>query len=428
MIPINSIKNSFFDFLILTSVLTLLCCDVLSIKILDLNFKYAYLVILSAFFNEVYISYFDLIKCLKINKKLILQLVLYVSFLLGATFFIVDTSIGVIQLIFNLLSLFLAYSISSRLNLRLIYWSFLVSLFLLAFFGFIQFILINAFGLIVWEPQLHMGSFRINGLCWYPNFFNVFIFFFIPTVFLKKKWNKFDILVVALSLFIVIQSTAKAGWILLFFLIVYAFFLLDKCLVFSKLKVLIFVVLISWFVPIRKFTDSHLKNVKNFQVELSGQKIIRFSTDLNVYQPNSSRERLYIAQQGLWVFRDYWISGVGLRSYKSFITQMDKIKVMKYFTGKWVNRIFTHHENIWIEILSEQGLVGFLVVNYFLLKYLILYKVRNNYAACLKYSLVAYFYLSGQFVQNILVTIPYFIWGVLISVNSKPVSELEELN
>jgi hypothetical protein len=148
------------------------------------------------------------------------------------------------------------------------------------------------------------------------------------------------------------------------------------------------------------------------------EKMSHFAGDLNIIanQNSSGRDRLVINLMGLKVFKTHPFFGVGPRGYANYVaTSFDRELPGE---NKWdVNHVInTRNENIWVELLVENGLIFTLLVLALLGFYLWPSPLahRNPIYWGAWSSLVLYYSLSGQFSQNILLTLVFSIWGIFI--------------
>src|SRR4030095_3124855 len=88
------------------------------------------------------------------------------------------------------------------------------SLALIALFGVIQFAFIYGFGRAVFDPQVHLDVYRLNGLSKWPHFLNIFSFLLLPRVVTQRALSMSTKAILIALIFVLAQSTAKTGWVL----------------------------------------------------------------------------------------------------------------------------------------------------------------------------------------------------------------------
>ena len=279
------------------------------------------------------------------------------------------------------------------------------SLALIALFGVIQFAFIYGFGHPVFDPQVHLDVYRLNGLSKWPHFLNIFSFLLLPMVVTQRSLSMSTKVILIALIFVLAQSTAKTGWVL--FVALGAFLLMfeRRFLIAKYLLLLIPAAAIALFVP--------LHSSEGQQPVLSGaQKIARFGHDfMNTW---SVRDRILINEMGVKVWLKHPWFGVGPKAYETYVVSRFDQELAgenKYDLTKGLN---FRNENIWIEFLAECGAlftVAFLAV---LVRALWVpgWSFANPLHLGAWIALVLYFAISGQVSQTGLLTMVYAVFGI----------------
>jgi hypothetical protein len=282
-----------------------------------------------------------------------------------------------------------------------------LSLLLVAAGGAFQFAAIYLFDRPVLSPQLHFDIYRLNGVSGWPHFLNIFAFLMLPIVIVQRRmsWPTRGILVVLM--FVLVQSTAKSGWVL--FVALGALLLLLDRPTFRRayLGFLLPVIVVLLVVP----TPSANRVAA---APSGGEKISRFSADLDVgNKTTSGNDRLLINRMGLAVWwRHPWF-GVGPRAFDDYVwTRFDSELpgVNKLDANGNVN---AKNENIWIEFLAECGALFTAALVFVVVRVLWVrrFEFRNHLHLGAWIALVLYFSISGQVSQSGLLTMVYAIAG-----------------
>ena len=278
----------------------------------------------------------------------------------------------------------------------------------IVFFGVLQFVAIYGFHNIIFQPQSHFDVYRINGISGWPHFLNIFAFLLLPVVLVQRRLSWPTRVVLALLTFVLIQSTAKTGWVL-FIALGCLLLLLDRR-VFARgyLLFLLPCVIVGLLLPTPSLAPA--------APALSGaEKITRFSADLNLANKTTSgTDRVLINEMGLAVWwRHPWF-GVGPRAYDNYVfTRFDReLPGASKLDGS--GGINAKNENIWIEFLSECGVLFTLSFLFVLCRALWVrhFAFANRLHLGTWIALVLYFGVSGQFSQTGLLTLAYAVLGI----------------
>lgn len=274
--------------------------------------------------------------------------------------------------------------------------------------GVAQFVAIYAFGKVIWQPQLHFDVYRINGVAGWPHFLNIFSFLLLPIVLVQRRLRPWPALVMIALVYVLVQSTAKTGWVL-FIALGCLLLVLDRR-VFEKsfLAFLVPVTVVALLLPQPTFHQEA-------PAVSTTEKIQRFSADLNIADSTTSgTDRVLIGVMGLKVWAKHPWFGVGPRAYDSYVyTRFDNELAGENKRGV-DNTINAKNENIWIELLAENGLLFTLAVALLIGRALWVrrWEFANRLQLGAWIALVLYFGVSGQFSQTGLLTLVYAVFGI----------------
>lgn len=276
--------------------------------------------------------------------------------------------------------------------------------------GIAQFIAIYAFGNVIWQPQLHFDVYRINGVAGWPHFLNIFSFLLLPIVLVQRRLRLWPALVLVALVYVLVQSTAKTGWVL-FIALGCLLLVLDRR-VFEKsfLAFLAPVTVVALLLPQPTFQQEA-------PAVSTAEKIQRFSADLNIADRSTSgTDRVLIGVMGLKVWAKHPWFGVGPRAYDSYVyTRFDNELAGENKRGV-DNTINAKNENIWIELLAENGILFTLAIAMLIGRALWVrrWEFANRLHLGAWIALVLYFGVSGQFSQTGLLTLVYAVFGIYL--------------
>jgi O-antigen ligase len=290
------------------------------------------------------------------------------------------------------------------------------SLTLIAGFALFQYVSIYGFNYVVFTPQHHFEFYRLNGIAGWPHFLNIFSFLLLPLVLLQDRLTIAAKLVLVVLIFVLVQSTAKTGWALVLMLglllVVLAPFTFVRNYVFFLLPIMAVALLVP--TPVLESQGQ--------QTVVSTEKIAKFADDLNLAdQTTSGTDRMLVNEMGLRVWRTHPWFGVGPKAYKTYVwTQFDEVRDGEKFRGDRVAN--AKNENIWIEMLSENGLL--FTLGFVLVLVRVLWVRRFAFANPMHLgawiALVLYFVISGQVSQNDLLTLTYAVVGIYLYARELP--------
>ena len=281
------------------------------------------------------------------------------------------------------------------------------SLAMVAAAGVVQFLAIYGWHRPLLSPQLHFGIYRLNGVSGWPHFLNIFAFLMLPLVVVQRRLSWTVKGVLTILLFVLVQSTAKTGWIL--FVAFGALLLLFDRRVFVRnyLLFLLPVTLVLLTIPLPSATQG--------APPLSGAtKMEQFSADLDVTDKRTSgTDRVLVNLMGLHVWwRHPWF-GVGPRAYDNYVRSRFDAELPGVNKLDANGNVNSKSENIWIELLSECGLLftlAFAAVLFHALR-VPRFAFANRLHLGAWIALVMYFCISGQVSQNALLTMVYATFG-----------------
>lgn len=274
--------------------------------------------------------------------------------------------------------------------------------------GLVQFVAIYAFGKVIWQPQLHFDVYRINGLAGWPHFLNIFSFLLLPIVLVQRRLRPWPALVMAALVYVLVQSTAKTGWVL--FIALGCLLLVLDGRVFRKsyLAFLVPVTVLALLLPQPTFQ-------REAPAVSTTEKIQRFSADLNLSNPTTSgTDRVLIGVMGLKVWAKHPWFGVGPRAYDNYVYSRFDAELAGENKRGVDNAINAKNENIWIELLAENGIFFTLAAAFLIARALWVrrWEFANRLHLGAWIALVLYFGVSGQFSQTGLLTLVYAVFGL----------------
>jgi O-antigen ligase len=395
---------------LLALMLFLLSADLLHVPVSGRKIKFAYFFVIAAWLFAPR-SMFEVVRAAVARLPWYVWLPLPPLAVSVATSFAVNDSVAwTLWLAFDLFTVATVYAFLRvhELTGDQIRASIATSLGIITLFCVVQFVRIYVFGEVVFQPQQHMDVYRINGLAGWPHFLNIFSFLLLPIVLVQRRpsWATRALLVVLM--FMLVQSTAKTGWVLFVALGVLLVLLDRRVFLRSYLAFLLPVTVVLLFVPTPSFKHEA-------PAQSGGEKIGKFSHDFNITEPTTSgTDRVLITAQGLRVWAKYPWFGVGPRAYDDYVyTRFDQEfpGVSKLGADK---QIIAKNENVWVELLAENGILFTLAFAYVVVRALAVARWRfgNRLHLGAWIALVLYFGVSGQFSQTILLTMVYAVFGI----------------
>ena len=323
---------------------------------------------------------------------------------------------------FGLFSLALMYFLSNDAKLiKKIFYSLIVTFVILIFDGCLQYFLgKNILGWNLKYPgprvsslfgdELILGSYIAR---MFPIFIGLMFFF----NFSKDKKFLFYILILG-SLFLILISGERTAFFLTLLSFVLMFFL-----IFENKKIIRNVILVAFTccIVIIAFSDS----IKARIVDVTLEKMLASKNQQNKsYIISKQHHEHYVS--GMRMFLNNPLSGVGVKNFRVFCSEKE------YYISDYT--CSPHPHNTYIQLLSETGIVGFLIVLlcfiYLNMRLIFHYKeslnskpVYKDYQICFLIS----FYLtlwplvpSGNFFNNWLSIIYFYPLGIFLwSVNKQ---------
>lgn len=280
----------------------------------------------------------------------------------------------------------------------------------IALMGLVQFVAIYVFNAVWFEPQLHLGFYRINGVSGWPHFLDIFAFLLLPIVLVQRRLGWAVRVLLAALVFVLVQSTAKTGWVLFVALAVLLLALDPHVFRTGFLSFLLPVAVVALIVPTPAF-------VADAPAVPAAEKIERFSADLDLGSPTTSgTDRVLISVMGLKVFAKHPWFGVGPRAYDTYVRTRFDAELPGENKLDANRRVNTKNENIWIEFLAECGLLFTLALAAVIVRALWVprWAFANRLHCGAWIALVLYFAISGQVSQNGLLTMVYAVFGIFL--------------
>lgn len=319
---------------------------------------------------------------------------------------------------FDLLVVATVYSFLKvqRFSIDRIQTSIAFSLGLIALCGMVQFIAIYGFHHIIFNPQLHFNIYRINGISGWPHFLNIFSFLLLPIVLLQERMSWYTRLMLVFLLFVLVQSTAKTGWVL-FIALGGLLLLLDRKILLHRYLAFLLPITVAALLLPTPSPDS------NRQAGSGAEKAVSLAADLNIDDKTTSgADRMLINEMGLRVWMKHPWFGVGPRAYSTFVFERFDQELPGENKLDANRQINAKNENIWIEFLAESGTLftlGFVLV---LVRALWVggWAFANPLHLGSWLALVLYFLVSGQFSQSGLLTMTYAVLGIFFYSRTLP--------
>ena len=298
---------------------------------------------------------------------------------------------------------------------------------LVALGGLAQFAAIHGLGRVVLSPQQHLDVYRINGLAGWPHFLCIFAFLLLPLVVTQERLAPAVRIALAVLVFVLVQSTAKTGWVL--FLALASLMLWFDRATFTRhfLGFLLPATIVALLLPVP--LPPSVAPAAGAGAASGSAKVHAFAQDLDVTRDTSSgTDRLLINRMGLAVFAQHPWFGVGPRAYGAYVTTRFDAELPGVNKRDANGTVNTRNENIWIEALAEGGLFLTLGLAVLLVRTLRVpgFAFRNRLHFGAFVALVLYFGLSGQVSQTGLLTLAYAVLGVfLYARDQRPVAKSE---
>jgi len=329
--------------------------------------------------------------------------------------------------LFTVLTVY-AFLTANRFRTRQVAAAAAAALALVALGGLAQFAAIHGFGRVILSPQQHLDVYRINGLAGWPHFLCIFAFLLLPLVATQERLSPAVKVALAALVFVLVQSTAKTGWLL--FLALASLMLWFDRATFTRqfLGFLLPATIAVLLLPLPSPPPS-VAPAAGSAAATGSAKIHAFAQDLDVTRGTTSgADRLLINSMGLAVFAQHPWFGVGPRAYGAYVTTRFDAELPGVNKRDANGTVNTRNENIWIEALAEGGLFLTLGLAVLLVSTLRVpgFAFRNRLHFGAFVALVLYFGLSGQVSQTGLLTLAYAVLGVfLYARNQRPVAKSE---
>jgi O-antigen ligase len=319
-------------------------------------------------------------------------------FVPGKTFLKVDYLIlfYFLYVLFNIVSILWAINkaeaIFDSLRVSLGFLIFLISLFLMTS-NWQKFIQIASKGIVILALAYLLISsiliFKIEqltpdelsktfiGFCSSKNSFTTFLYLLIPFLFygiikLSGVWRKISVVTLFGILWLLIVIQTRSVWlgifinIILFFLYYFSGFKANRTIITAK-AIALFSVLLILFVFLTFLAKSDRKEI----AERVGS-IFEYSSNISGLQSvsTSANIRLFLWQKSILMFQDKPVSGVGAGNWQINFPNYSITNLTDSEVG-YKNYVNPHNDYLWI--LSENGLIGFLLIGFFVFALVILF-------------------------------------------------------
>ena len=266
------------------------------------------------------------------------------------------------------------------------------------------------------ETIFRLGGFmndelKISGIIYS---FGLLVFsytYFNEKKFKYKNLNYFFLILIIITIFITAERSSFLSSIIFFlFFVVFTNF--------KKTSLKFF--LLSLFIIITFFGF--------FQKDLSSRMIFKISENIKLFKFEKNKNYLnkdshYFAHwsTAYQIYKDNKLFGVGVKNFRNFC---DNDRYNKNVFPDWQNKkCSTHPHNFYFEIISETGVIGFLIiVSFFIYSFIKFYKVlrlkKDNFFLFNSFIILIYFtpFLPrGSFFTNWNAIIFWIIFGFLYS-------------
>ncbi len=242
------------------------------------------------------------------------------------------------------------------------------------------------------DQEKKLGSYLVRFL---PLILSI-IYFNKPKI--SLKFELIILVIIAIPIFFTSERTAL--FLLLIFYFSY-FLVSEKKIFFLSTAIIIFILLFS-------FQKSLTHKYIDFTLEQTGLSLLfnpsprPVDRDIIRYY---SWEHENLSYTGLFAFKDNYLFGTGVKSFYFYCA--DNIKKFQFKKNKRNNRLVcsTHPHNTYVQILSEVGIFGFLIVFFVFIKVLlanlkiILNKNKND-------TIKSYYFINLSIIINIMPLIP----------------------
>jgi hypothetical protein len=293
------------------------------------------------------------------------------------------------------------------------------SLALIAAGAFTQYVSIYFIHRVVFAPQLHFGVYRLNGLAGWPHFLNIFAFLLVPMVVVAPRLDAFTNGMLVCLVFVLVQSTAKTGWVLAVALALLLLAFDRRALVRNYLLLLVPLAMVALLLPSPALQATA-------PVVSSTAKVARFAADLDITDRSTSgTDRMLINAMGLEVWQKHPWFGVGPKAYRHYVWSRFDAELPGINKLDGNRNVNAKNENIWIEFLAENGalftLMFAVVVAWAL--WVPGWRFANPLHLGAWIALVMYFTVSGQVSQNGLLTMVYAVFGIYFYARGLPADD-----
>lgn len=283
---------------------------------------------------------------------------------------------------------------------------------LVAVLGLVQFAAIFLLDRPILDPQVHLGVYRLNGASGWPHFLAIYAFLLVPLV-VAGTLSRVQLAVLAAILFVLAMSTAKIAWLL-------AGGLVGMLLVLRMARPLLPVLVVA--VPLAAAALLVPLPSRDGATLSGADRLARYAG--GALESTSIRDRLMIGEMGLAVFARYPWFGVGPRAYETYVWTRFDAELPGRNKLDVEGKVAAKHENIWIEFLTELGVLATAGLLAILVRALWVpgWRFANALHAGAWSALLLYFTVSGMLSQTGLLTLVYAVFGLYFHARSLPPS------
>ena len=292
--------------------------------------------------------------------------------------------------------------------LKIICYSVYVSIAIVLFDSLIQYFF--GVNLIGYE---RVGAFDSPDMLYLTGFFNdekklgSYLVRFLPLLlsliyFTKNKISvAYELIILSFLAFVIFLSSERTALFLLFLIFLFYFLMFNK-----KFYFLLFIISL-WGTLFYTFSETRLvKKYVNFTLQQIGiDFLISKNENQNKLIRYYSEEHENLTYTGLIIFKENYFFGSGVKTFYQKCDKLKKDKIIK--SNKRNNKLVcsTHAHNTYIQILSEVGFFGFLLIIFLFIKVfyknliMIFKKKKDNLDK-------AYFFINLSLIINLWPLIP----------------------
>ena len=278
---------------------------------------------------------------------------------------------------------------------------------------------------LIGYPSVPAGQdiFRLGGMMGDELKIAFFIFYFGTIVFsfyFQKNYNRntLNIFFLIFLLFTIFITGERSNLIsmLVFLFLTLIFIKFNK-----KIFLIFFIIILNIFL-ILNFFQKELTS--RMLIELPNNfKLLKIEKNKNFFNKDSQYFSHY--STAYQIYKEHKLFGVGLKNFRNFCDK--EIYKKEVYKGYEDRNCRTHPHNLYLEILSELGLIGFLIffsffINVFLKFIITIFKSKNYFISLSFFSILIYFIPilpRGSFFNNWNAIIFWFIFSFVFSLYFK---------